>query len=183
MGENVFWVPPEARWAELQAAAKSPEIGKVIDNAMDAIEKENRTLKGVLPKDFARPALDKTRLGELIDLIGTIELVTRDDAEAAGPRIAAPRTSSARFTHVLPGPVRGGGGQGRRRSLHARVDRQAAGRDDRAVQGPGRRLVLRVGRDVRVQSEKFVEAHGGRRNDLSVFGQEFRTPRPGGFAG
>src|SRR5208283_5242604 len=66
MGHNVFWVPPEARWGKLQAAAKSPEIGKVIDNAMDAIEKENRTLKGVLPKDFARPALDKTRLGELI---------------------------------------------------------------------------------------------------------------------
>ncbi len=85
MGQNVFWVPPEARWGRLQAAAKSPEIGKVIDNAMDAIEKENRTLKGVLPKDFARPALDKTRLGELIDLIGTIELVARDDAGLFGP--------------------------------------------------------------------------------------------------
>jgi type I restriction enzyme M protein len=86
MGENVFWVPPEARWGKLQAAAKSPEIGKVIDNAMDAIEKENRTLKGVLPKGFARPALDKTRLGELIDLIGTIELVARDDAGLFGPQ-------------------------------------------------------------------------------------------------
>jgi type I restriction enzyme M protein len=86
VGENVFWVPPEARWGKLQAAAKSPEIGKVIDSAMDAIEKENRTLKGVLPKDFARPALDKTRLGELIDLIGTIELVAREDAGLFGPK-------------------------------------------------------------------------------------------------
>ena len=85
MGHSVFWVPPEARWDKLQAAAKSPEIGKVIDNAMDAIEKENRTLKGVLPK-IARPTLDKTRLGELIDLIGTIELIAREDAGLFGPK-------------------------------------------------------------------------------------------------
>src|SRR5208337_870285 len=86
MGHNVFWVPPEARWDKLQAAAKSPEIGKVVDGAMDAIEKENHSLKGVLSKDYARPALDKTRLGELIDLIGTIELVARDEAGLFGPK-------------------------------------------------------------------------------------------------
>jgi len=84
--ENVFWVPQEARWDKLQAGAKSPEIGKTIDLAMDAIEKANPTLKGVLPKDYARPGLDKTRLGELIDLIGTIELVARDDAGLFGPK-------------------------------------------------------------------------------------------------
>jgi len=84
--ENVFWVPQEARWDKLQAGAKSPEVGKSIDSAMDAIEKANPTLKGVLPKDYARPGLDKTRMGELIDLIGTIELVARDDAGLFGPK-------------------------------------------------------------------------------------------------
>ncbi|HNW34551.1 MAG TPA: type I restriction-modification system subunit M N-terminal domain-containing protein, partial [Candidatus Ozemobacteraceae bacterium] len=69
--ENVFWVPREARWAHLQANAKQPAIGKVVDDAMVAIERDNPRLKGVLPKDYARPALDKHRLGELIDLIGT----------------------------------------------------------------------------------------------------------------
>ena len=72
--ENIFWVPKEARWPYLQANAKQPGIGKIVDDAMDAIERENPSLKGVLPKQYARPALDKQRLGELIDLIGTIGL-------------------------------------------------------------------------------------------------------------
>ena len=72
--KNVFWVPKEARWSFLQERAKLPEIGKLIDDAMVAIERENPSLKGVLPKDYARPALDKQRLGELVDLIGTIGL-------------------------------------------------------------------------------------------------------------
>ncbi|HZP01936.1 MAG TPA: type I restriction-modification system subunit M N-terminal domain-containing protein, partial [Terriglobia bacterium] len=63
--ENVFWVPKAARWSYLQGHAKQPEIGKLIDGAMDAIEKANPTLKGVLPKDYARESLDKHRLGEL----------------------------------------------------------------------------------------------------------------------
>jgi type I restriction enzyme M protein len=69
---NVFWVPPGARWTYLQNSAKQPEIGKIVDDAMVAIERDNPRLKGVLPKEYARPALDKHRLGELIDLIGTI---------------------------------------------------------------------------------------------------------------
>jgi len=73
--ENVFWVPLEARWHTLQDSAKQPTIGKLIDDAMDAIERDNPKLKGILPKDYARPALDKQRVGELIDLIGTIQLV------------------------------------------------------------------------------------------------------------
>jgi type I restriction-modification system DNA methylase subunit len=73
--ENVFWVPKEARWSHLQGKAKQPTIGKLVDDAMVAIERDNPRLKGVLPKDYARPALDKHRLGELIDLIGTIALV------------------------------------------------------------------------------------------------------------
>ena len=74
LAENVFWVPPPARWDYLQSKAKQPDIGKLLDDAMDAIEHDNPRLKGVLPKDYARPALDKRRLGELIDLIGTIGL-------------------------------------------------------------------------------------------------------------
>jgi len=69
---NVFFVPETARWRYLQDRAKQPEIGKLIDNAMDEIEKINSSLKGVLPKIYADPDLNKTRLGELIDLIGTI---------------------------------------------------------------------------------------------------------------
>jgi type I restriction enzyme M protein len=72
--ENVFWVPPEARWSHLQANAKQPTIGKTIDDGMVAIERDNPSLKSVLPKSYARPDLDKTRLGELIDLIGKIGL-------------------------------------------------------------------------------------------------------------
>ena len=72
--ERVFYVPPSARWKWLQGRAKLPTIGKDIDDAMDAIEKDNPTLKGVLPKDYGRPALDKQRLGEIIDLIGSITL-------------------------------------------------------------------------------------------------------------
>ena len=74
LSEHVFYVPPSARWSWLQKRAKLPTIGKDVVDAMDAIEKENTSLKGVLPKDYARPALDKQRLGELIDLIGSVTL-------------------------------------------------------------------------------------------------------------
>src|SRR5574341_2460153 len=76
---NIFWVPPEARWWHLKAPANQPTIGEIVDVAMTGIERDNSSLKGVLPKDYARPALDKQRLGELIDLIGTIGL---GDAES-----------------------------------------------------------------------------------------------------
>src|SRR3989344_9653659 len=72
--ENIFWVPQKARWEYLQKNAKNPEIGKFIDDAMDMIERDNPSLKVVLPKNYARPGLNKQRLGELIDLIGTISL-------------------------------------------------------------------------------------------------------------
>ncbi|MBV8290427.1 MAG: hypothetical protein JOY55_01130, partial [Mycobacterium sp.] len=70
----VFWVPPEARWEKLQAAAKSPEIGKVIDSAMDAIEKENPSLREVLPKRYARRELTPAMLGGLIDTFSRKDL-------------------------------------------------------------------------------------------------------------
>ncbi|MDQ7859296.1 MAG: class I SAM-dependent DNA methyltransferase [Armatimonadota bacterium] len=71
---NIFWVPPEARWAHLKAQARQPTIGQLVDDAMAGIERDNPALKGVLPKDYARPALDKTRLGQLIDLISNIKV-------------------------------------------------------------------------------------------------------------
>lgn len=77
--ENVFWVPVEGRWSHLQANAKQPTIGKTVDDAMVAIERDNTRLKGVLPKDYARPGLDKQRLGELIDVIATIELTAASE--------------------------------------------------------------------------------------------------------
>jgi type I restriction enzyme M protein len=97
--ENVFWVPKEARWSELQANAKQPTIGKVIDDAMVAIERDNPRLKGVLPKDYARPALDKHRLGELIDLIGTIRL--GDAANRSNSPAPKARTAGSFIRRVL----------------------------------------------------------------------------------
>ena len=72
--QSIFWVPPEARWAHLQAQAKQPTIGQLVDDAMAAIERDNQALKDVLPKDYARPALDKQRLGQLIDLVSNIRV-------------------------------------------------------------------------------------------------------------
>ena len=79
IAENIFWVPPEARWAHLKAQARQPAIGQLVDGAMAGIERDNPALKDVLPKDYARPALDKQRLGQLIDLISNI---TVGDQEA-----------------------------------------------------------------------------------------------------
>jgi type I restriction enzyme M protein len=72
--KNVFWVPPQARWAQLKAQAKQPTIGKLVDDAMEGIERDNPSLKDVLPKEYARPALDKQRLGQLIDLVSDIKV-------------------------------------------------------------------------------------------------------------
>ncbi len=79
LGKNIFWVPQEARWPHLKKQARQPTIGQLVDDAMAAIERDNPTLKDVLPKDYARPALDKARLGQLIDQITNIRV---GDAEA-----------------------------------------------------------------------------------------------------
>ena len=76
---NIFWVPPEARWWHLKAQAKQSTIGQLVDDAMAGIERDNPSLKGVLPRDYARPALDKQRLGQLINLISNIQV---GDAES-----------------------------------------------------------------------------------------------------
>lgn len=103
--ENVFWVPKEARWQELQNSAKQPTIGKLIDDAMEAIERDNPRLKGTLTKNYARPALDKQRLGELVDLIGTIELVAKREAEDDEPDADPPEAHAAHHSKDILGRV------------------------------------------------------------------------------
>jgi len=75
---NVFWVPLEARWERLRQNARQPTIGQIVDEAMEAVERDNPSLRGVLPKDYARPALDKQRLGQLVDLITNIPVGNTD---------------------------------------------------------------------------------------------------------
>ncbi len=85
--DAIFWVPPEARWPHLKAQARQPGIGQLVDDAMAGIERDNPALKGVLPKDYARPALDKQRLGQLIDMISNISFISpRPPGEGSGVR-------------------------------------------------------------------------------------------------
>ncbi|MFH1314389.1 MAG: class I SAM-dependent DNA methyltransferase [Candidatus Eisenbacteria bacterium] len=159
---NIFWVPKAARWSYLQANAKQPKIGKLIDDAMLAIEHDNKTLKGVLPKDYARPALDKQRLGELIDLVGTIALGDKENrskdilgrvyeyflsqfASAEGKKggeFYTPRCIVRLLVEMIE-PFKG------------RVYDPCCGSSGMFV-----------------QSEEFITAHGGKIGDLSIYGQE-----------
>ena len=160
--ENVFWVPKEARWSHLQANAKQPSIGKDVDDAMVAIERDNPRLKGVLPKDYARPALDKHRLGELIDLIGTIGL-----GDAANRSKDILGRVYEYFLGQFASAEGKNGGQFYTPSCVVRllVEMLAPykGRIYDPCCGSGGMFV---------QSEKFVEAHGGRLGDISIYGQE-----------
>ncbi len=162
LAANIFWVPKEARWSYLRSRAKDPTIGVLVDNAMEAIERENPSLKGVLPKDYARPALDKQRLGQLIDLFSNLSL---------------------------------GGEENRSKDVLGRVYEYFLGQFASAEGKKGGefytpRCVVRLlvemlapykGRvydpccgsgGMFVQSERFIEAHGGRIGDISVYGQE-----------
>ena len=159
---NIFWVPKEARWSVLQANAKRPEIGKVIDDAMVAIERDNKSLKGVLPKDYARQSLDKQRLGELIDLVATIGLGTKEHR-----------------SHDILGRVyeyflsmfasaegkRGGQFYTPRSVVQVLVDMIAPykGRVYDPCCGSGGMFV---------QAESFIEAHRGKIGDIAIYGQE-----------
>ncbi len=160
--ENVFWVPKEARWSYLQANAKQPTIGKLIDEAMIAIEKETPRLKGVLSKDYARPTLDKQRLGELIDLIGTIGL---GDAQSRSQDILG-RVYEYFLGRFASAEGKGGGEfytpQSVVRILVEMIE-PYRGRVYDPCCGSGGMFV---------QSEKFVQAHGGRVNDIALYGQE-----------
>ena len=160
--EGVFWVPKEARWSFLQASAKQPTIGKTVDDAMDAIERDNPSLKGVLPKDYARPTLDKVVLGRLIDLVGTIGLGDKENrskdvlgrvyeyflgqfASAEGKKggeFYTPRCVVRLIVEMIE-PFKG------------RVYDPCCGSSGMFV-----------------QSEEFIKEHGGKLGDISIFGQE-----------
>lgn len=160
--ENVFWVPKEARWSELQANAKQPTIGKIVDDAMVAIERDNPRLKGVLPKDYARPALDKHRLGELIDLIGTIGL---GDAANRAQDILG-RVYEYFLTQFASAEGKNGGQFYTPSCIVRLIVEMLApykGRVYDPACGSGGMFV---------QSEKFVLEHGGRLGDISIYGQE-----------
>lgn len=159
---NVFWVPPEARWDYLQKNAKQPTIGTLIDNAMDAIERDNPSLKGVLPKDYARPALDKQRLGELIDLIGTIGL---GDEESRSKDILG-RVYEYFLGQFADAEGKKGGQFYTPRcivKLLVEMIEPYKGRIYDPCCGSGGMFV---------QSEKFIKAHGGKIGDISIYGQE-----------
>ena len=162
--ENVFFVPQEARWKCVANAAHTPEIGKVIDVAMLAIEKENPRLKGILPKTFARPELDKRRLGDVVDLFTNIRMKEHGDtrdilgrtyeyclsmfAEQEGKKggeFFTPACVVKTLVEIL-------------KPYHGRVYDPCCGSGGMFV-----------------QSAKFVESHSGRINDISVYG---RTPTP-----
>ncbi len=161
----MFWVPAAARWGVIQKSAKQPEIGESIDNAMDLIERENPKLRGVLPRNYGREDLDKGRLGQLVDIIGSIGFTPSDDhgsddvlgrvyeyflGQFAGKETGkdagafyTPRSVVKTLVEMLE-------------PYHGRVFDPACGSGGMFV-----------------QSAEFVKAHGGKRNDISVYGQEF----------
>ena len=160
--ENVFFVPPSARWTFLQAQAKDPEIGRKVDAAMDAIEKENSSLRGVLPKVYARGNLDPTNLGGLIDLISNIAM---GDAQARSADVLGHV-----FEYFLGEFALAEGKQGGQFytpksivKLLAEMLEPYKGRVFDPCCGSGGMFV---------QSEKFVTEHQGRVNDISIYGQE-----------
>ncbi|WP_144326998.1 HsdM family class I SAM-dependent methyltransferase, partial [Tepidimonas aquatica] len=162
LADNIFWVPKEARWSYLRANAKHPAIGVLIDEAMRAIEHDNPSLKGVLPKDYARPALNKVMLGELIDLLSNIGL--GDEAQRA-------RDILGRVYEYFLGQFAGAegkrGGEFYTPRCVVRVLVEMLepykGRVYDPCCGSGGMFV---------QSEKFVEEHGGRLGDIAIYGQE-----------
>ncbi|MBP1627550.1 MAG: hsdM [Holophagaceae bacterium] len=159
--EHVFWVPPTARWEAIRSAAKQPDIGKRIDDALIAIESENPSLKGVLDKRFARTQLEPGRLGELIDLISTIGF-----GEGAGAKDVLGEV----YEYFLGQFASAEGKKGGQFYTPASVVRVLV-----EVLSPHKGRVYDPccgSGGMFVQSEKFVESHGGKRDDISIFGQE-----------
>lgn len=162
LADNIFWVPGEARWSHLQANARQNSIGTLIDDAMRAIEKDNPSLKDVLPKDYARPALNKVMLGELIDLISGIALDEGNDRS---------KDVLGRVYEYFLGQFagaegkRGGEFYTPRSVVRTLVDMLEPynGRVYDPCCGSGGMFV---------QSEKFVAGHGGRIGDIALYGQE-----------
>ena len=165
--ENVFWVPPDARWQYLQDNARQSTIGQLVDDAMEAIERDNVRLKGVLPKNYARPGLDKQRLGELIDLIGTIGL---GDAENRSKDILGRVYEYFLSEFASAEGKKGGQFYTPRCVVRVLVEMLAP----YSASGKGARIYDPCcgSGGMFVQSEKFVAEHGGRIGDIAVYGQE-----------
>jgi len=160
--ENVFFVPPSARWGFLQSHAKQPTIGKTVDEAMDAIERENTSLRNVLPKVYARGNLDPTNLGGLIDLISNAE--SQHDQEGSADFLG--QTFEYFLGHFALAEGKKGGQFYTPESVTSLlVDmlQPYKGRVFDPCCGSG---------GLFVQSEKFVKAHAGKVNDISIYGQE-----------
>ena len=159
---NIFWVPEIARWGYLKQNAKKPEIGKIVDDAMIAIEKENPSLKGVLPKSYARPDLNKQRLGEIIDIFSSLGL---------GDKHAKSKDILGRVYEYFIGRFASAEGKGGGEfytpasvvKLLVQMIEPYRGRVYDPCCGSGGMFV---------QSERFVEEHGGKVGDISVYGQE-----------
>ncbi len=159
---SIFWVPPEARWAYLKSMAPQPTIGQFVDDAMSAIERDNTSLKGVLPKDYARPGLDKARLGHLINLVSDIAL--------GAPADRAKDTLGRVYEYFLAQFASAEGKKGGQFYTPSRVVRMLVeilapykGRVYDPCCGSGGMFV---------SSEKFIEAHAGKLGDISIYGQE-----------
>ena len=159
---SIFWVPPEARWAYLKSMAPQPTIGQLVDDAMSAIERDNTSLKGVLPKDYARPGLDKARLGQLINLVSDIAL--------GAPADRAKDTLGRVYEYFLSQFASAEGKKGGQFYTPSRVVRVLVeilapykGRVYDPCCGSGGMFV---------SSEKFIEAHAGKLGDISIYGQE-----------
>ncbi|MBK9472864.1 MAG: SAM-dependent DNA methyltransferase [bacterium] len=159
---SIFWVPKEARWAHLKANAPQPTIGKLVDDAMLAIERDNPSLKGVLPRDYARPGLDKSRLGQLINLVSDIAL--------GAPADRAKDTLGRVYEYFLAQFASAEGKKGGQFYTPSHVVRVLVemlapykGRVYDPCCGSGGMFV---------SSEKFIEAHSGKIGDISIYGQE-----------
>lgn len=160
--ENVFWVPPEARWSFIQRNAKQPNVAKLIDDAMHAIEQDNHKLKNKLPRDYARRGIPAERLGRLIDQIASIAIGT-DQARAKDILGRVYEYFLGKFA-AAEGKL-GGEFFTPRSVVRVLVEmiEPYEGRVYDPCCGSGGMFV---------QSEKFVESHGGSRRDISIFGQE-----------
>jgi type I restriction enzyme M protein len=159
---SIFWVPKEARWQHLKASAPQPAIGTIVDDAMSAIERDNPSLKNVLPKDFGRAGLDKQRLGQLINLVSDIGLGSPAD-RAKDVLGQVYEYFLARFASVEG--KKGGQFYTPSRIVRVLVEMLAPykGRVYDPCCGSGGMFV---------SSEKFIEAHSGRIGDISIYGQE-----------
>jgi type I restriction enzyme M protein len=159
---SIFWVPKEARWSFLRDNAPQPTIGKIVDDAMSAIERDNPSLKGVLPKDFGRPGLDKQRLGQLINMVSDIGL--------GSPADRAKDVLGHVYEYFLAQFASAEGKKGGQFYTPSWVVRVLVemlapykGRVYDPCCGSGGMFV---------SSEKFIEAHSGKIGDISIYGQE-----------